>query len=130
MHPSLYILGHKFSSYQTFHYLGFIIFSVYLAYVLLKYERLSWPKIFLYVFLMHIALFWGGAIIPFIYQASAQNIWGWKQFEKSGNFIQTWVGKMQDPLNITSGLAIDESGNIWVVDSGNNRILKFNLPTN
>jgi len=52
------------------------------------------------------------------------------EFEKSGNFIQTWVGKMQDPLNITSGLAIDESGNIWVVDSGNNRILKFNLPTN
>lgn len=52
------------------------------------------------------------------------------EFDRSGTYNQTWAGNMQDPFNVTSGLAIDELGNVWVVDSGNNRILQFKSTTN
>lgn len=46
-------------------------------------------------------------------------------FDAQGNFVATYgsYGSGSDQLNNPQGLAVDDSGNIIVVDSGNNRLL-------
>ncbi len=51
------------------------------------------------------------------------------QFDPNGNFIQLWGGYDNATLvGIASGIAIDGQNNVWITDSLNNSLLKFNVP--
>jgi DNA-binding beta-propeller fold protein YncE/predicted membrane-bound mannosyltransferase len=54
------------------------------------------------------------------------------QFESNGTFIQYWGEYGTDilGLNLPTGLVIDAQGDLWVVDSGNHRLLRFTPPMN
>jgi outer membrane protein assembly factor BamB len=48
-------------------------------------------------------------------------------FDKTGQFITTWGenGTSNTQFGIVSGVAVNSQGQIYVADSGNNRILRF-----
>jgi uncharacterized protein (TIGR03663 family) len=49
-------------------------------------------------------------------------------FDPSGEFILGWGGEFgvdAHQFNLLSGIDIDSQGHVWVVDSGNNRIMRF-----
>ena len=50
-----------------------------------------------------------------------------QSFKKDGTFIRTWgtEGSANGQFNAPFGVGIDSSGNVYVTDSGNNRIQKF-----
>lgn len=48
------------------------------------------------------------------------------EFDSNGNLVQTLTGGGLP--NSVQGIAVDASGNIWIADSGNNRILEFSVP--
>jgi len=52
------------------------------------------------------------------------------QFNTDGKFIRYWgdYGTDLEGLNLPTGITIDDDGTIWVVDSGNHRILHFSPP--
>ena len=52
------------------------------------------------------------------------------EFTSSGEFVRTWGDFGTDPeqFGLTSGIAVDPFGFVWVADTGNNRILRFALP--
>jgi predicted membrane-bound mannosyltransferase/DNA-binding beta-propeller fold protein YncE len=52
------------------------------------------------------------------------------EFTPDGKYIRSWGSYSAeiDGFGLVSGLAIDESGNVWVSDGGNNRLLHFTLP--
>jgi len=52
------------------------------------------------------------------------------EFTASGEFVRTWgdFGVNSDEIGLASGIAVDPFGNIWVTDTGNNRILKYRMP--
>lgn len=54
------------------------------------------------------------------------------EFTQEGEFIQFWgdYGTGLDGLNLPIGIALDNEDRVWVADSGNNRILRFTLPSN
>ena len=51
------------------------------------------------------------------------------QFDLSGNFIRTWGDYSPDidGFGLPIGIAVDPQGKVWVSDTGNNRILGFDL---
>ena len=51
-------------------------------------------------------------------------------FSNSGELTRYWglFGNGPDGLNLPTGIALDLNNGIWVADSGNNRIVHFNLP--
>lgn len=51
------------------------------------------------------------------------------QFETSGEFIQYWgdLGDNASTFNLPTGIAVDRDGGVWIVDSGNGRIMHFDL---
>ena len=51
------------------------------------------------------------------------------EFDTDGNFIKYWgdYGSGPDGLNLPTGLAVDKQGGVWVVDTGNHRVLHFSL---
>jgi uncharacterized protein (TIGR03663 family) len=52
------------------------------------------------------------------------------QFDGQGNFLQLWGGYDNTTLiGIASGIAVDDQGRVWVSDSLNNTLLRFNPPT-
>lgn len=74
---------------------------------------------------------------PYIAVDNARNIYvsdpeGYRilRFTSQGQFIHYWgtLGTGLKAFNLPTGLAIDASGGLWVVDSGNNRIMHFNVP--
>jgi sugar lactone lactonase YvrE len=52
------------------------------------------------------------------------------EFTPDGELVRYFgiYSSMLDGFNIPIGLAFDQSGGLWVADSGNNRILYFKLP--
>jgi DNA-binding beta-propeller fold protein YncE len=52
------------------------------------------------------------------------------EFDSTGNFIRGWGDYSPgiDGFGLTSGVAVDSSGGVWVSDSANNRLLHFTLP--
>jgi DNA-binding beta-propeller fold protein YncE len=52
------------------------------------------------------------------------------EFTTSGAFIRTWGGLGSDSrqFGLTSGIAVDNQGRVWVSDVKNNSILRFLLP--
>jgi uncharacterized protein (TIGR03663 family) len=52
------------------------------------------------------------------------------EFTSSGEFVRTWgdFGTGPDQFGLLAGIAVDPLGSVWVVDAGNNRILRFTLP--
>jgi len=52
------------------------------------------------------------------------------EFDSEGKFIRFWgdLGGSADRFNLPNGLAYDNLNGIWVADSGNNRILHFEIP--
>jgi sugar lactone lactonase YvrE len=52
------------------------------------------------------------------------------EYTTDGQLVQTWgdYGSTPSTFGIAAGIAIDSQGNIWISDSGNNRIMKFVLP--
>jgi predicted membrane-bound mannosyltransferase/sugar lactone lactonase YvrE len=52
-------------------------------------------------------------------------------FDSNGKFIQYWgeFGTDLLGLNLPTGISADDKGNIWVVDSGNHRLLRFAPPS-
>jgi DNA-binding beta-propeller fold protein YncE len=52
------------------------------------------------------------------------------EFTTQGKFIRLWgtYGTGTDAFALLSGIATDANGNVWVVDSGNNRIMEFSTP--
>jgi DNA-binding beta-propeller fold protein YncE len=49
-------------------------------------------------------------------------------FEPTGEFILGWGGLFglnANQFNLLSGVDLDSEGNVWVVDSGNHRIMRF-----
>ena len=51
-------------------------------------------------------------------------------FDVEGNFLRAWGGFGSSPSEIgtVGGLAVDPQGSVWVSDSRNNRIMRFDLP--
>ena len=51
-------------------------------------------------------------------------------FDKEGEFLFGWgsFGSAANQFNLPSGIAFDSDGAVWVVDSGNNRVMRFNPP--
>jgi len=51
------------------------------------------------------------------------------QFETNGEFVQYWgdLGDTTSTFNLPTGIAVDGTGGVWIVDSGNSRIMHFNL---
>jgi len=75
---------------------------------------------------------------PFITTDTSGNIYvsdpeGYRilQFDSQGEFVKFWgdYGTGLDGFNLPTGLVFDEGGLLWVVDSGNNRILTFTPPS-
>jgi DNA-binding beta-propeller fold protein YncE len=52
------------------------------------------------------------------------------EFTSDGQFMRTWgdFGVGPDEIGLPSGIAVDQLGNIWVTDAGNDRILRYTLP--
>ncbi len=52
------------------------------------------------------------------------------QFTSSGEVVRTWgdFGDSPTTFGLTSGIAVDSMGHIWVTDALYNRILRFSLP--
>jgi predicted membrane-bound mannosyltransferase/DNA-binding beta-propeller fold protein YncE len=52
-------------------------------------------------------------------------------FDIEGNFLKAWggFGSGSNEIGTVGGLAIDDQGQVWVTDSRNNRIMRFNLPS-
>jgi DNA-binding beta-propeller fold protein YncE len=52
------------------------------------------------------------------------------EFSGTGEFIRYWGDYSTGPegLNLPVGLCADDSGGVWVADSGNHRILHFSMP--
>ena len=52
------------------------------------------------------------------------------QFTSSGEVVRTWgdFGDSPTTFGLTSGIAVDSTGHIWVTDALYNRILRFSLP--
>ncbi len=52
------------------------------------------------------------------------------EFTSSGEFVRTWggYGTTLDAFGLPSGIAVDIQGRIWVSDTANNRLMRFNLP--
>lgn len=52
------------------------------------------------------------------------------EFTSDGQFVRTWgdFGTGDSEIGLASGVYADDLGNVWVTDSGNNRILKYKLP--
>jgi uncharacterized protein (TIGR03663 family) len=48
-------------------------------------------------------------------------------FTSSGDFVQGWgsFGAGSDQFGLPSGLVFDQSGNLWVADSADNRLMRF-----
>jgi uncharacterized protein (TIGR03663 family) len=53
-------------------------------------------------------------------------------FDQNGNFLLTWggFGAGTDEIGIAAGIAVDADGFVWVSDAGNNRLMRFRVPTN
>ncbi|OGO18217.1 MAG: hypothetical protein A2Z14_15695 [Chloroflexi bacterium RBG_16_48_8] len=51
-------------------------------------------------------------------------------FDSQGEFLLGWgsYGTADNQFSIPSGLAFDSQGMLWVSDSGNNRLMRFQLP--
>jgi uncharacterized protein (TIGR03663 family) len=51
-------------------------------------------------------------------------------FDKEGEYLFGWgsFGSGANQFNLPSGIAFDPTGAVWVVDSGNNRVMRFNPP--
>jgi len=52
------------------------------------------------------------------------------EFTSDGQFVQTWGAFDTDnsSFGLTSGIAVNSQGQIWVSDAGNNRLMRFNVP--
>ncbi|MGE5376226.1 MAG: hypothetical protein ACM3XO_14305, partial [Bacteroidota bacterium] len=52
------------------------------------------------------------------------------EFTSDGKFVRAWgdFGSGDTEIGLASGIDVDEQGNIWVTDAGNNRILEYKLP--
>lgn len=52
------------------------------------------------------------------------------EFAADGTFLRTWgdYGSGADGLGLVSGVGVDPQGNVWVSDTGNNRLMHFTLP--
>jgi DNA-binding beta-propeller fold protein YncE len=52
------------------------------------------------------------------------------EFGENGEFVRTWgdFGVGSNEIGLASGIAVDPQGFVWVTDSGNNRILRYQLP--
>jgi sugar lactone lactonase YvrE len=52
------------------------------------------------------------------------------EFTSDGKFVQTWgtFGTDASSFGLSSGIASDSLGRIWVADSANNRVLRFTVP--
>jgi predicted membrane-bound mannosyltransferase/sugar lactone lactonase YvrE len=53
------------------------------------------------------------------------------EFTTDGQFVRTWgdFGAGPQEIGLAAGVAVDPAGFIWVTDSGNNRILRYTLPS-
>jgi DNA-binding beta-propeller fold protein YncE len=51
-------------------------------------------------------------------------------FNKEGEYLFGWgsFGSAADQFNLPSGIAFGPDGDVWVVDGGNNRVMRFNPP--
>ena len=47
------------------------------------------------------------------------------EFTNDGKFVRTWgdFGAGPDEIGLAAGVAVDATGNVWVTDAGNNRVL-------
>jgi DNA-binding beta-propeller fold protein YncE len=52
------------------------------------------------------------------------------QFDEQGQFVRYWgnQGTGLDGFGLVNGIAVDTQGGVWVVDTGNNRLLHFTVP--
>lgn len=52
------------------------------------------------------------------------------EFTTSGEFVHTWgdYGTGPENFGLTSGVAVDDQGRVWVSDTANNRLMRFTLP--
>lgn len=52
------------------------------------------------------------------------------EFNSNGDIIRYWgnIGTDNGSFNLPTGIAADQNGGVWVVDTGNNRLMYFTLP--
>ena len=53
------------------------------------------------------------------------------EFTDTGEFVRTWgdFGSGPSEMGLAAGVAVDPAGFVWVTDAGNNRILRYTLPS-
>ena len=53
------------------------------------------------------------------------------EFTSAGEFVRTWgdFGSGPNEIGLAAGVAVDPAGFVWVTDAGNNRILRYTLPS-
>jgi DNA-binding beta-propeller fold protein YncE len=53
------------------------------------------------------------------------------EFTSTGEFVRTWgdFGSGANEIGLPAGVAVDPAGFVWVTDAGNNRILRYTLPS-
>jgi DNA-binding beta-propeller fold protein YncE len=53
------------------------------------------------------------------------------EFTSDGQFVRAWgdFGSGPNEIGLAAGVAVDPAGFVWVTDAGNNRILRYTLPT-
>lgn len=52
------------------------------------------------------------------------------EYTTDGQLIQTWgdYGDTPTTIGIAAGIAVNSTGEVWVTDAGNNRVMRFTLP--
>ena len=78
---------------------------------------------------MYVADWWNNRVLRFAYPVTQNDPVADLVFGQS-TFTSSTSGTTGNTFKALTGIAVDASGNLWVADAGNHRVLKFNAAYN